>query len=89
MVIKKDTLDEWYVGFKYVSPDLESGETISAVDVSVDPSGLTLSGAGVITGSSVAQFITGGTSGAAYIMTFKTTISSGNIFIDRHTIKIK
>ena len=89
MVIEKNTLEQFYIGFEYSSPDLESGETIIAVDVSVDPAGLTLSGAGVISGNEVSQFVIGGISGISHIATFKTAMSSGNVFIDKIKIKMK
>lgn len=85
----KHTNEQYYIGFEYISPDIESGETITACDVTVSPVGLTLSGAAVITGNEVAQFIAGGVSGTSYIVTFKTTISSGNIFVDEMRVHIK
>jgi hypothetical protein len=58
---------------------LVQGETVSGVtSVSATPSGLTLSGAPVLNGSIVTQRITGGTSGARYLVSAQVTTSQGN-----------
>ena len=39
----KTTWEEFYIGLRFEPEDLPTGETITNVDVSVDPVGLTLS----------------------------------------------
>lgn len=78
-IIEKGVDGEFPIGLAYYSPDLASGETISAVTVSVSPAGLTL-GAGSISSNEVSAEVSSGVAGEEYKVQFKMTTSSGKIF---------
>jgi len=77
---------------RYWPPDLNDGETISQVESSVTPPGLTLNGAPGISGAWVTQTVSGGTSGVDYLLKFKVTTSIGQVYehpdIDSVVVKV-
>jgi hypothetical protein len=91
-VVEKSTTDELKVGLRYWPPDLITGETITAVEATVTPTGLTLSGTATIGGAEVYQKVTGGTAGTEYLLQFKVTTSRPEIFknpeIDAILVKV-
>lgn len=82
-IIEKSVGGKFPIGLKYYSPDLESGETISAASATA-PAGLTV-GAAVIDANEISVEISGGTVDKNYKVQFKMTTSSGKIF--NHPIK--
>jgi hypothetical protein len=85
--LEKDSGEKFAIGFRYISPDLNSGETITGAVVT-GASGLTLVGDPVIVGNEVRQMISGGTLGQSYTVTFTVTISTGHIYVDYFEVKI-
>jgi hypothetical protein len=79
-LVYKKVAEKFEVGFYFSPPDLASGETISTCTAAVLPTGLTLTGSCVISGSQVTQIISGGTAGVEYVLTFTITTSAGRIF---------
>ena len=86
-LVKKRVNEKFAIGFEYISPDLEAGETISSASVTV-PSGLTAVGSEVISGAEVSQIISGGTVDTDYVVTFLVTTSAGHIFEDKIIVRI-
>ena len=87
--ISLKTGEKMAIGLRYSAPDLESGETISTVACAVLPgTGLTLVGAEVIDGDEVSQVVHAVSAGE-YVVTFTTTISSGQIYLDDYTVKVR
>ena len=84
----KTTWEEFYIGLRFEPEDLPTGETITNVDVSVDPVGLTLSGSPSISGDEVSEYISGGTVDVVYAVTFQVTISNGNKFEKTISVQI-
>lgn len=74
-IVSKGAAEELKIGLRYWPPDLLSNETITAVETSVTPTGLTLDGAPTISGAEVYQKITGGTAAKEYLVQFKVTTS--------------
>lgn len=83
-IVEKSVDGKFPVGLKYYSPDLESGETISAVTASASPAGLTV-GAASYSGSEVSAEVSGGVAAEEYKVQFKMTTSSGKVF--NHPVK--
>lgn len=74
------TVDEVFaIGLIYSAPDLNEGETITAVEATVSPEGLILESA-LIDGSTVKAIISEGNSGKEYKVLFKVTTSAGHIY---------
>lgn len=91
--ISKRPLEKFAIGFRYISPDLESGATIISVAVSMSPSnevdGLEAVGVPVIASDTVSQMVEKGNNGKEYYVVFLTTISSGNVFEDKILVKVR
>lgn len=87
--VEKYPEDKWAIGFKFLPPDLNSGETLTACAVVV-PTGLTPVGDAIIdnVNKTVAQVIVGGTENKIYKVRFKTTTSVGYIFVDDIIVKV-
>ena len=87
--VEKYPEDKWAIGFKFLPPDLDIGETLTACDVVV-PSGLTQVGDAVIdnVNKTAAIVITGGTVNKLYRIKFKTTTSVGYIFVDEIVVRV-
>jgi len=82
-VVLKKTTEYFPVGLKFYSPDLQSGETISAITVTITPTGtgaLVADGSPVISGDEVSQMVKDGVAGIDYTVLFKVTTSSGKIW---------
>jgi len=86
--IEKTVAEKLYVGLNFFDPDLPTGETISTATAAVSPSGLTLSGAVVISSNQVKQLILGGTDEKTYTITFTVTMSGGQIFTPSYTVRV-
>ncbi len=83
-IVEKGVDGKFPVGLAYYTPDLASGETISAVTASASPAGLTV-GAASYSDNEVSAEVSGGTAGTNYKVQFKMTTSSGKIF--KHPVK--
>lgn len=82
--IEKAVAETFSIGLIYVSPDLATGETITASTVAVTPVGPTLSAVTISTtnvaSDTVSAFISAGTAGVEYTVLFKVTTSGGNTY---------
>jgi len=72
----KQANDYVVIGFRYSSPDLEAGQTITSANITV-PTGLNANGNYSISNNDVSQMIYGGTAGSDYDVSFLITISTG------------
>lgn len=82
-IVSKSKNCKYNIELDYQSPDLESGETISSVDVAAYPSGLSLGTPGITSDQKgVLVEISGGLAGKIYMVLFEVTTSSGKIFND-------
>lgn len=79
-IVMKSVSDRFEIGLQYQAPDLETGETITDVEVTISPTGLTAEGAPVIDGNTVSQVISGGVIKKNYTVLFKVTTSAGFIY---------
>ena len=91
-IVKKPT-EKFSVGFQYSSADLTENVTISSVVVAITPSShaddLALEGAATIDGTTVAAMIKKGQDGYEYYVTFTTTTSAGQVFVDKVFVKVR
>lgn len=90
--VSKRPGEKFAIGFRYINPDLEAGSTILSVEVAITPNetdGLSAVGFPVIVTDTVSQMIQAGIDGNEYYVTFRTTISSGNIFEDKLLVKVR
>ncbi len=79
-VIPKRVNEKFEVMLRYSYPDILSGETIVSANVSVPANdALVPEGSPSISGNTVSQWISAGTSGNETSLTFLTTVSSGRI----------
>jgi len=78
-IIEKSVDGKFPIGLKYYSPDLETGETISACTVSA-PAGITVVTPATINGNEVTSVVSSGVAEKEYRVQFKVTTSSGKIF---------
>ena len=88
--VEKTDDEKFAIGLTYKAPDMETGETFSASTASVTPAGLTLDGA-VVTDDAAKiaeQMVSGGTAGIKYVVTIKSTISSGHIYEDNIIVEV-
>lgn len=79
-IVTKGVSGRFEVGLEYQAPDLNEGETITNVVVTISPAGLTAEGAPTISGSMVLQEISGGVAGQNYTVLFEVTTSAGFIY---------
>ena len=79
-IVSKATTEQFSIGLEYSAPDLTGTGTITAVETSVSPTGLTLVGNPSIDGKKVIQVISGGTSKVDYLVKFKVTTSAEYIY---------
>ena len=91
-IVKKPN-EKYAVGLKYQAPDLEEGQSISSVSVSITPTtGVTpliVDGSPSIDGDTVSQVIKAGVNGENYYVIFTTTTSIGHIYEDRIFVKVR
>lgn len=83
--IQKKVGELLHLGFRYSSPALASGETLTGVNISA--TGITV-GAGSISGREVTCAVSGGTAGTDYTIRFTVSSSSGQVFIDDYIVKV-
>lgn len=78
----KAVSEKFAVELYYKTPDLMKGETITAVETSISPSGLEVQGDPQISadGRGVSQMIHGGLAGVNYEVLFKVTTSAGHVY---------
>jgi hypothetical protein len=79
-VVEKAVAEKFEIGLRYWPPDIRVGQTITAVEISVVPTGLGLDGDPTIDGLEVKQMVYGGMAGVRYVVQFKITTSIGYIF---------
>ena len=87
---EKTDSEKFSVGLTYKAPDMEDGETFTGATASVTPTGLTLVGAVTRTDATktVEQMTSGGTAGVKYVVTIKSTISSGHVYEDSIIVEV-
>jgi len=85
--------DEMFaIGLKYVTPDLEEGQSILECEVSIKPDeigGLKKSGQPVIDTPIVSQVVYGGLDKKEYYASFKVVTSGGHIYEDTIFVKVR
>ena len=86
--VKKQVNEKFAIGLTYDAPDLKEGQTISTVETSVTPEGLTLDGDPTIDGATVEQMVKAGVSKARYTVLFKVTTSAGHVYLDNVVVII-
>lgn len=92
-VVRKRPGEKFSVGLKYSSADLAEGATIASVTVAITPSGtandLVIVGNPTHDDEQVAAMIDKGRDGFEYYVTFTTTTSTGQIFVDKVFVKVR
>lgn len=88
--ISKAASERYAIELSYRAPDLNTGETIEAVEATVTPEGLIL-GTPSKNGNKVSVMINGGVAGKTYLVLFKVTTSAGHIYNDpdRDAIEVR
>ncbi len=86
-VIEKKVGERLTLGFRYHSPTLDDGETITGLSVTAQ-AGIT-AGTGQISGREVYVPISGGTAGTDYTIRFTITTDQGQTIIDDYVVKVK
>lgn len=79
-IVMKSVSGKFKLGLQYQAPDLEADETITDVEVTISPTGLTAEGGPEIDGNTVSQVISGGVIKKNYTVLFKVTTSAGFIY---------
>lgn len=87
-IVAKKVAEEFQLEFRYTSDRLDAGQTISSCVVTSSPAGITLNGAATIDGNTVKQFVSGGTAGSEYYLTFTTTLSDGSVYLDDIVVQV-
>ena len=93
--VNKHPLEKYGVKLRFRSPDIEAGETINTVDVSIlqtfTAGGLTLDGAPVInnTNDTVVQKINAGLDGVDYELQFLTKTDADHDYVDHVIVKVE
>jgi len=78
--VEKGSAGVLTVRLRYWPQDLNAGETITAVESSVSPAGLTLVGLPGIDGEEVYQKVSGGVAGTDYVVQFVVHTSAGQTY---------
>jgi len=78
--VEKAHMEKFKIGLYYWPPDVSATNTISTATAVSTPAGLTLDGAVAISGSQVLQTISGGTSGALYLVQFTITTTDLSVY---------
>ncbi len=78
-IVEKAVAETFPIGLTYISPDLDTGETVVSATVAATPAGLTLSGVTVAT-PSISAFVSGGTTGVEYTVLFAVTTSGSKLY---------
>lgn len=87
-IVSKKAAEKFQLEFRYTSDRLDAGQTISSCVVTSSPSGISLDGAASISGNTVNQFVSGGTEGSEYYLTFTTTLSDGSVYLDDIVVRV-
>ncbi len=77
---EKAAAEKFKVGLIYWPPDVEVGNAIVSATCAVTPAGLLLDGAVAISGNRILQMMSGGSSGAIYLLQFTVTTEDGSIY---------
>lgn len=92
-IIKKRPMERFPIGFQFIAPDLEDGESIVSCVAEVSPTevgGLTLIGSPtILNGDTVSQSIEGGNNGSDYYVRFTVTTSDNNIYEDSIFVTVR
>ena len=90
--ITKTESEQFPIGLRYSAPDLEAGEIIESVEVSITPSvegGLAVYGDPDVDSDMVQQVVRGGKDGEEYTVYFKVTTSAHDIYEDTILVRIR
>jgi len=90
--LQKAPAEQFAIGLKYESPDLDEGQRIVSCTVSISPSGagaLEVDGGPVIETDIVSQMIKGGTHGEDYYVKFLSVTSIGHIYEDSIFVRVR
>lgn len=91
-VLKKRPDEEYSIGLKFITPDLEDADVIISAVVKVIPDipgELVAIGAPVIDEDVVSQYIRGGLHGKDYYVNFKVTTTQGYVFEDYIFVNVR
>ena len=90
--LQKTPSEQFAVGLKYESPDLDEGQRIVSCTVTITPteaSGLEVDGNPVIETDIVSQMIKGGVDGNDYYVKFTTVTSVGHVYEDSIFVRVR
>ena len=91
-VLKKRPDEEFSIGLKFITPDLEDADVIISAVVNIVPDvpgELVAIGAPIIDVDVVSQYIRGGIHGQDYYVEFKVTTTQGYVFQDAILVKVR
>lgn len=91
-VLTKRPSEQFAVGLRYESPDLEEGSRVVSCSVTIDPveaGGLEKEGNPVIEQDIASQMIKGGVDGHEYYVVFDVVTSIGHIYQDAIFVKVR
>jgi hypothetical protein len=78
--VEKAPAEKFKIGLYYWPPDISATNVIVTATAVSTPAGLTLEGVVAISGQQVLQMMSGGTSGALYLVQFTITTTDGSIY---------
>ncbi len=90
--LQKAPAEQFAVGLKYESPDLDEGQRIVSCTVTIQPvetGGLEVDGSPVIEHDIVSQMIKGGVHGSDYYVKFLSVTSIGHIYEDSIFVRVR
>ena len=90
--LQKSPAEQFAVGIKYVSPDLDEGQRIVSCTVEITPTvvgGLEKDGTPVIETDIVSQMIKGGVDGSDYYVKFLSVTSVGHVYEDSIFVRVR
>lgn len=86
----KKVSEKYPLGLEYSATDIPDGDSISAVEVTITPSGqLATEGTPNFSGRNCSIWVKNGVIGKRYHLTFKVTTSLGYIYINSILVEVK
>ena len=86
----KKASEKYPIGLEYTLEDIITGDSISAVEVTIDPSGdLEIEGSPSYSGRNCSAWVKAGVAGKRYHVTFKVTTGLGYIYINSILVEVK
>ncbi len=88
-ITRKRVAESFPVGIRYQEPDIPAGGHIDSVSVAIT-AGLTLGTNGVnADATEVYAWVSGGTDGSDYTVTFTVTMSDTRVIIDDYLVRVR